>query len=58
MNRSILACLSIGIAPLAIAHHGAGTFDRIDPNSCYLSTIVFENGSSAARAGTRLPRQI
>ncbi|HMB74044.1 MAG TPA: DUF6152 family protein [Gammaproteobacteria bacterium] len=121
MYRSILACVSIGVAPLAIAHHGAGTFDRnssieltgtitgvdfvnphawvyfdvrddngnvaayrcemraatvlrrsgwsadlfvpgeqvtitgrsdrIDPNSCYLSTIVFANGSSAARYG-------
>jgi hypothetical protein len=121
MRRWILACLSMSVAPFAIAHHGAGTFDRdssieltgtitgvdfvnphawvyfdvrddegnveayrcemraatvlrrsgwsadlfvpgeqvtitgrsdrIDPNSCYLSTIVFENGSSAARYG-------
>lgn len=121
MYRSVFACLSIGVAPLAIAHHGFGTFDRsssieltgtitgvdfvnphswvyfdvrddngnveayrcemraatvlrrsgwsadlfvpgqrvtitgqsdrTDSHSCYLSTIVFENGSSAARYG-------
>jgi hypothetical protein len=121
MVRSILAGLSIGVTSLAVAHHGAGTFDRNssieltgtitgvdfvnphswvyfdvrdengnveayrcemraatvlrrsgwsaelfvpgervtitgrsdrnDPNSCYLSTIVFQDGTSAARYG-------
>jgi len=126
MRRSILALLTIGLAPLALAHHGAGTFDRnssveleglitgvdfvnphacvyfdvidasgnveahrcemraatvlrrsgwsedlfvpgervtitgrgdrFDSNSCYLSTIEFEDGSSAARYGQLVRR--
>lgn len=121
MYRSFVVLLIIGFAPLALAHHGAGTFDRdssvdltgiitgvdlvnphawvyfdvtddngnieahrcemraatvlrrsgwseelfvpgeevtitgrgdrFDPNSCYLSTIEFEDGSTAARYG-------
>jgi hypothetical protein len=121
MYRSVLVVLTLGSAPLAFAHHGAGTFDinssveltgvitgvdfvnphawvyfdvtdgdgnvenhrcemraatvlrrsgwseelfaegsavtitgrgdRFDPNSCYLSTIEFEDGSRAERYG-------
>jgi len=128
MYRSALIFMSFCIAPLAFAHHGAGTFDRdssveltgtitgvdfvnphawvyfevtgadgnveahrcemraatvlrrsgwseelfvpgeavtitgrgdrFDPNSCYLSTIEFEDGSTAARYGQLIAPEV
>lgn len=128
MNRSAIVLACFGIAPLALAHHGAGTFDRdsnveltgivtgvdfvnphawvyfdvtdergnveshrcemraatvlrrsgwseelfvpgepititgrgdrFDPNSCYLSTIEFADGSTAARYGQLIPPEV
>jgi hypothetical protein len=76
MYRSAFVVLSIGFAPLALAHHGAGTFDRdsnieltgvitgvdfVNPHAWVYFDVTDENGSVAAhrcemRAATVLRR--
>jgi hypothetical protein len=63
MHRSVLAVLTISFAPLALAHHGAGTFDRdssieligtitgvdfVNPHAWVYFDVTDDNGNAVA----------